>query len=893
MSLSAASTLAAAATRDYLTLPLRPFNAAVGGQVSHHIPVQAAATVNPAFLAYGDQNAFFAGGIFGQGLMGFFADTALFSPFGGLGIGADYLQADDKSAALNFSYGGFLSRRVATGLSLSPRYTTTGSAQAFGFGIDPSLLFDSKWHTAFAGNDGFGIYSPSVFVRTQNLAIPVGESDLLAKPSAHVGLIMGLFQSTHFNGGLVASTYGSDRFDRVPILVGVQTQYRWFMFSAGYGASNYNATGNGLSLGLGAHVPFSFGDTFLFYNLSVGNSTRGDVHSFTAGVRLGGIDTDPPEVSFESEGKSFSPDNDGVRDLIAFTAKVTDKSPIVYYEFRIRDAKGNVVHKQKGDERIREKDFSFSLFFRSFIAPRGRSDIPDRFTWNGRVTQAKKKPVKDAVFEEDTTSESLPDGVYSYEFWVIDEKNNESKHVTGDVTIDTKAPAASVELGDDLISPNGDGQRDVLTITQDTSAADSYEAFVLNAAGQKIRSYTWKENAPTRVDFDGRRDNGELADEGVYRYQLIGRDTAGNHREATSANFYISRRVDAVFLKSSALGFNPTQKNFAEIELFPSVAFADGYIDGEILIRKVCSQKNEDIIFRIPVTELKPQAKKKANAKKDKPLAFAWRGEAASQTRAADGTYCITFQGRYENGNSPASPPIHILLDTTPPELEVTADLAVRQFTPDGDGDYEEQAFRLNASDLSQIQSYTLAIDEVLPGEKDARLIPVRRFQGQGDIPLTIFWDGKTDIGSTVESLTQYQYTLTATDAYGNTRTTEPRRFETGVLAPAQGSGFAIRLPSADLDNPTGPGMSLVYSLLSKYPKYKIKIEVHSAPGAGIERSLRLTEAAARKIYEYLVDKGIPAENVTYQGFGDSTPVYNARGPAAVKNRRIDIVLSR
>ncbi len=892
MSLCAATSLAAERTANYLSLPLRPFNAAVGGQVTHNIPVQAATAVNPAMLAYGSQNAFFAGGIFGSNLTGFFADTALFSPFGGLGLGVDYLQADDKSAALNFSYGGFLSKRVATGLSLSPRYTTFDSRQAFGFGINPSLLIDSKWHTAFGDNDGFGIYSPSVFLTTQNLAIPVGESELLAKPAAHVGIITGFYQSTNFNWATIVSTYGSDRFDRVPILVGIQTQYRWFLLSAGYGTSNYSATGNGLSLGLGAHVPFSFGDSFLFYNLSVGNSTRSDIHSVTAGVRLGGIDSDPPEVSFESEGKSFSPDNDGVRDIITFTAKVTDKSPIVYYEFRIRDAKGNIVHKQKGDERIREKDFSFTLFFRSFMAPRGRSDIPERFSWNGRITAQKKKPVKDTVFEEEASTESLPDGVYNYEFWAMDEKNNESRHVTGEIAIDTKRPGASVEISDDLISPNGDGQRDLLTITQDTTASDSYEGVVLNTAGEKIRSFQWPENAPTRVDFDGKRDNGEPAEEGVYRYRLTGRDAAGNRSEALSANFYISRRIDALFLKSSAMGFNPAQKAFSELELFPSVAFADGYIDGEILIRKACSPKAEDIIFKIPVLDLKPNEKKK-KTKKDKSLAFVWRGEAASANRAPDGTYCLAFRGRYENGNSPESPPIKILLDSTPPELEIQADLNVRQFTPDGDGENEEQAFRLSAADLSQIKSYTLAIDEVVPESKGVKLIPVRRFQGEGEIPLTVFWDGRSDTGAAVESLTLYQYTLTATDALGNTTTTAPRRFETGILAPASGSGFQIRLPNADIENPGDERLSLLYNLLSRYPKYKIKIEVHSAPGAGIERSLKLTEAAARKVYDYLVDKGISAERIAYQGFGDSSPVYNARGAMAQKNRRIDVFLSR
>lgn len=900
-------------TRDYMNLPLRPMNLGVGGQLGYNLPTQAAAMMNPAYLGYGDQNAFFTGGLFNNAISGYFFDGALFSPFGGLAFSANYLQAEDKNFALGFAYGSFLSRRVATGLSLTPRYVVSDASQAFAFGIDPALLFDSKWHKSFGETDGFGIYSPSVFARTQNLNIPIGERSLLANPSMHVGLTAGFYQSSHFNWAGMVSTYGTERFDRVPVTLGMQMSYRWAMVSLGYGMNNYSTTGNGVAVGLGAQLPLSFGDTFFFYNLAFANGTRNDLHSLTAGVRLGGIDSDPPEVDFTSEGRYFSPNSDGIRDTISFTASASDKSPIVYYELRIRDLKGTVVYKQKSDERVREKEFSWSLFFRSFVSPRSRADIPRKFSWNGRLVQERKKAVKDNLFEDETIDAPLADGVYSYEFWAIDEKNNESRHVTGEVIIDTRAPAASVELGDDLISPNGDGRRDILSITQDTSPADTYVGEIIAAGGEKIRTFTWPEKAPTRVDFDGRRDNGDIAEEGLYRYRLTGRDSAGNQKVATSENFYISRRVDAVFLKSSAAGLNPTQKQFAEVGFTPSVEFPQGYLDGEILLSRRCSNKADDLVFRIPVAGL-PTDKKKLPAKRAAPgrqevagstapaiaqqsprslpsTMFSWHGEAASQSRAADGIYCVVFRARYENGNAPESPPIKVVLDTTAPDLEITADLTSREFTPDGDGENEEQAFRLYARDLSPIASYSVAIREILPGAVPGS-IEVRAFQGQGEIPTTLYWDGKTESGMIADSLTQYEYTLTATDAYGNKQTTAPRRFETGVLASPHGNGFLVRIPHFDLEEPVTERLDAAYKLITRYPKYKIKVETH-AGGGGIEKNLRLTEAAARKVYEYFLDKGIAPERLTYQGFGDSAPIYNARAPQAVKNKRLDLLLSR
>ena len=171
--------------------------------------------------------------------------------------------------------------------------------------------------------------------------------------------------------------------------------------------------------------------------------------------------------------------------------------------------------------------------------------------------------------------------------------------------------------------------------------------------------------------------------------------------------------------------------------------------------------------------------------------------------------------------------------------------------------------------------------------------MPVRRFQGKGELPQTIFWDGKTDTALPVESLTLYEYTVQAADVYGNTRITAPRRFETGVLALKSGSGYLVRLPNAVLDEPLNDRLDYVYRLLSRYPKYKIKIEAHAVTQNGIERTLRLTEEAGRKVYDYLINRGLAAERLSYQGFGDSAPVYNTRGPQAAKNSRLDFLLSR
>lgn len=869
-------------TRDSLHVPNFPLNGAIAGQTGYTIPTQAAATQNPVYLSYGEQNALFAAGIFGPNIRGFQFGGALFSPFGGLALSGEYLAAEDKTFALRFGYGSFITRRFATGVSLTPRYTTDSGKGAFGLGLDPSLLFDSKWHTSFGQNDGFGVYSPSLYMSSRNLNIPIGETDLLPKASVHLGMLAGFYQSTNVNVALMVSTHGTNSFDTLPLNLGVQGQYHWALLSLGYGSSNYTNQTNGFSLGVGANISTGFGDAWLFYSLAVANSSRSEVHGIAAGARFGGVDSEPPEIEITPDGSHFSPNNDGVRDLIYFSVKVRDKSPIVFFELVIRDKKGAVVHRQRADERIREKEFHWSLFFRSFVSPRSRADIPERLTWNGRMIADSKKPVKDNLFTDEPTDAPLPDGAYNYEFRAIDEKNNESRRVTGEIYIDTVEPVATIEISDDLISPNGDGRRDMITVTQDTTATDLYEGAILNAACKQIRHFSFSSPALTRFDFDGKQDNGTVAEEGVYRYQLTGRDAAGNQKTALSSNFYLTRRVDAATLKSNAVGLNPKNKKFAELVLYPAVEYPQGFIDGEILINKTCDFKKDSLAYRIAIPSLKPDKKK--------PAAFIWRGQGLGQTVVGDGLYCVIFRARYENGNAPESTPLQFLVDSTGPELDATADLSSREFSPDGDNENEEQAFRLFARDLSQISAYELTIREVYP---DQKLNIVRRFAGKDEIPATIYWDGRTDQAGLVESLTQYEYTFSATDTLGNTSITTPRRFETGVLALAQQNGFLIRVPLKDLEEPLADRFDALYRALSRYPKYRVRIEVHASPGGGIERGLKASEVMAHRLHDFLKDKGLTPAHLSYQGFGESNPIYSLKSLNTQKNLRADIFLNR
>jgi outer membrane protein OmpA-like peptidoglycan-associated protein len=87
--------------------------------------------------------------------------------------------------------------------------------------------------------------------------------------------------------------------------------------------------------------------------------------------------------------------------------------------------------------------------------------------------------------------------------------------------------------------------------------------------------------------------------------------------------------------------------------------------------------------------------------------------------------------------------------------------------------------------------------------------------------------------------------------------------------------------------------MLTVFRLLERYPKYRIKVEAHTALHGKIEQNLKLSESAARKVRDFFVEKGVAVDRISYQGFGDTAPLYSAKHIFAGKNRRIDVYLTR
>ena len=90
----------------------------------------------------------------------------------------------------------------------------------------------------------------------------------------------------------------------------------------------------------------------------------------------------------------------------------------------------------------------------------------------------------------------------------------------------------------------------------------------------------------------------------------------------------------------------------------------------------------------------------------------------------------------------------------------------------------------------------------------------------------------------------------------------------------------------------SGPELQIVLGMLQKSPGLKMQIRGHTDNVGDKTSNQLLSENRAKAVYDYLVEKGIPASQISYVGLGETLPVANNdSAEGRQKNRRTDFVL--
>jgi outer membrane protein OmpA-like peptidoglycan-associated protein len=84
-----------------------------------------------------------------------------------------------------------------------------------------------------------------------------------------------------------------------------------------------------------------------------------------------------------------------------------------------------------------------------------------------------------------------------------------------------------------------------------------------------------------------------------------------------------------------------------------------------------------------------------------------------------------------------------------------------------------------------------------------------------------------------------------------------------------------------------------IVTILNENPDLKVKIEGHTSNVGDDEANMKLSTDRAEAVKTYLVSKGISADRITTEGFGETMPIAdNNTAAGRIKNTRVEIKLS-
>lgn len=585
-----------------------------------------------------------------------------------------------------------------------------------------------------------------------------------------------------------------------------------------------------------------------------------NIHRFSVSAGFLSVDVNPPEVNLRADPAFISPDHDGRNDYSVVNVSAEDRSGIKGWIFQIKSADGSIVKEYRSDQRFINEPFGLTMLFKRVFLPGSGMKVPAAFLWDGT----------------DSSGSGLSDGAYSYSFICWDEFNNYSEKKTGYVIIDTNRPSAEITASELLFSPNGDGKKDFIAISQKSvsSGEDLWTGVFYDQNGFPVRKFEWKGGSvPAVLKWDGKNDSGMEAPEGLYSYVLSGSDNAANTAEKKISEITLTRAYESADVKSIVSLFSYNTK--ASILFSPYLSSLGGLVRWNLNIQNGSGD-----------------SVRKFEGSGSFSGGIEWDALDQKGNRLSDGKYYYSFGSEFTSGNTPRSFSKEIVFDSTEPSISVTC--SPLPFSPDGDGENDIMRINPSADDLSGIKNWEITI-------MNPTGHMFRRFVGQGRVPGEIVWDGRSGSGELVESAEDYTVSLTAVDNCGNTASTPGFKVPVDILVVVTERGLKIKISSIEFSFGSGKLTSRgrdvldrVAVILRKYPAYFIMIEGHTDDVGEEQYNLRLSEQRAKSVYDYLVEKGTDAERLNFRGMGETMPYLpNKDEETRRKNRRVEFLLER
>jgi flagellar hook assembly protein FlgD len=314
--------------------------------------------------------------------------------------------------------------------------------------------------------------------------------------------------------------------------------------------------------------------------------------------------------------------------------------------------------------------------------------------------------------------------------------------------LDRARPQAAISLPEDIFSPNGDGDKDLITLRQTLSPENApWRGEIVNKEGGVVRVFDLGGKPAPEISWNGLSDSGVLCPDGNYTYRVICTDLAGNFGQAVSLPFTLDNSDTELILSVAPEAFSPN---------------GDGVQD---TVRFNLTSKSESGIveYLLAITDASGKTARTFTGTSGLPPSIVWDGKTDGGTPAPESSYQARLSATARNGSVSTVSAGPITLDLTPPAAVITSSYLLFDPEPDSTRKVIPLTIKTDPEKL-----WTGA---VLPqGAQNAK--PVRNFVWYDGVVPSFDWDGTDDSGNVVSDGV-YRFTLSAQDPAGNRTTVE------------------------------------------------------------------------------------------------------------------------
>ena len=410
------------------------------------------------------------------------------------------------------------------------------------------------------------------------------------------------------------------------------------------------------------------------------------------------------------------------------------------------------------------------------------------------------------------------------------------------------------------ISPNNDGIQDELDLPfslSDKRYIKGYALRILDSQENVIREIgnkeTRPENAsikdffsrlfafkkglaiPEKLIWDGKTDEGTVAEDGTYYFYISAWDdngNIGNSRVYAAVVDNTPPSVEIADISDSDKIFSPNNDGNKDTITFKQDGSNEDLWTADVI------NVSGDVVWENQMTNTAPKT-------------IVWGGTDSSKNLLPDGIYRYRVSATDRAGNSFSSAVDNIIIDTQPTPIKVSINTAY--FSPNGDGVKDTITISIDVPQKSGLESWSLSI---LDRDKNT----VNTFGGDGLPPTSIVYEGTAANGKSI-SEGEYTAELEATFRNGNAPISISPAFTMDITKPDASVSALL-----DIFSPNGDGNKDALKIVQEGSVEQTwKGEIVAVSGKTVKTFSWLDRPAEQLEWDGMTDLDILAEDGEYR----------------------------